>query len=655
MEGYDDYTHNREYEETLLKQNEVANENIKASERMILSYKNMISKFEEVDDISKTGETIRQLNDELVRLSETTKVLTKTVSDNANVLNHRPTVDSKDFKTLSQEEINSLSKKNRKLYREKREEIDSENEEFKSRAERSKTDTESHLKDSGYVLATTKVRMRKFQDEYNSLKGVDEPKQENTTTDDETKGKKPDNSEDKKEESKLKKVGMFFAKSVGTVMLFSLKTAFAPLNFFMKGIGGILSGIWNSMLMGIAKTVALIGALVMGFDWIKITLASWKHEMTADFKKFTDKNGSWAKAITKIVEFGEAVKQFLDPDYQSDIIDRSVDSWQDVAFKFGEMLVEVLKEGMIELWDGIAFGLNNALSAIPGFGALKHTEESWKEAKAKSRDFITDDKVDAFNHKTARTQRELLAREGVMDGVNRYNTIENYYKTFGLNAEESLDEIAMEGALQKPLAKIYQAEKGVEYSEALHIIQNNPEIAREYLDRVLNVKRDMQSVGKDLDFNSTLNKFFGRVGSDGLTHLRNEDSEKLINDILPYIDSNVDIPTFDDIESPYEKKYNEFKKVIDDPIKESPIPTTVGKAVDMEGKNKIHLLSESENLGTTNSILMKILERLGIDRENGDSAVLTQVNNISNSYSTQTPSGYVPVSGYGTLRYGGNS
>lgn len=159
--------------------------------------------------------------------------------------------------------------------------------------------------------------------------------------------------ENKDDDEKNKKTDTDLLKA----LLDTTKTGFKKSISLTDRISGMLFSYTVTAVANMAKTAAMVLALIMAIDIIKIHFKYWTELFKSNFEEFTKLAGTWAPILTSISEMAQSIQDTFNEG-----------SWTGLAEAIVKGLVNVLDT----LGETIMFGLSKlvaaVLSKVPGMG-----------------------------------------------------------------------------------------------------------------------------------------------------------------------------------------------------------------------------------------------------------------------------------------------
>lgn len=357
-------------------------------------------------EIRGTKKLISQLNKDMVESEK----LNKTLSDSRSSMmrensKQRP-------QAPERKNVDELNPRQRKKY--EREVADYEN--------NVKIYEENIQKKSEGISSAMEKSFKLINDASNRLNSLQEIKNkhdEKISKNNSGGGKSPNNqpSDTPKDEASQKRSGWFkpMSAEIGKSVLGAMKIAMIPVTMPLNVISGMVSGIWNSHLASIAKTGALIGMVLWGFDWLQLAMEKVGKKLEKGMGDFSEKMTPMENTMKDIYILWESLKKYFDDDYQSKWLDNSKVGFLDLVSQAGALLMSLLKDGLSYLWSALIAQTKNAFHSMTGMGTGGHTAESVYQESLENTNYKDTD-INSRNYKEV-NQARLSQEKSKMAGV----------------------------------------------------------------------------------------------------------------------------------------------------------------------------------------------------------------------------------------------
>lgn len=574
---------------------------VQVSKNLVGEMKNLRSVFKKhLDTISKeekpdsnTEKLLKELNKEIEALNRNTRVMTNMQRHNIKrAEEYKETVSTK----VSKDEDGKI-----KTITAPTKEDREKQEEFSRRSTNQISDMDRRLKSTLDVLANAKEKLSELT-ELN--KKEEKPKEKVVEERHETIGRvpireKPTTRRKGEEGTRAEKTTppawlRFFGKTISSTMGSAFKVALLPVTMGFKTITGILSGFWNSYLMSMVKTVALIGAIIYALDWFQVSAYKWGKEIGDDLKSFTSENGNWYKTMISLTNMVESVGQF----FGSDGIGGVETTLGDIFVNAGNLLMTFMEEA----WRNLLAWIYNSI----GWGDSNHTGESIRIDRIENEKYDIDrvrpteyqDYLDSHLYKTSRS----------LSGSTYELSHFNYFGDKNSKTDRELAEGRYgHETLTKGIVDMLTLQ-GMDKEEARHIATTDMEVRerfvremREFFD---NVKTSLGPDSTDRDVMAFLNR--SRYSTSQVVR---EYGSDVVDDILNTVRGG-EFSNIDNIENQLLEKMVQYKpKTNLERITRGQILNRVNERIEIEKISDIPLLyNDDESIKLNNQLNQSSLE-----------------------------------------------
>lgn len=573
---------------------------VQVSKNLVGEMKNLRSVFKKhLDTISKeekpdsnTEKLLKELNKEIETLKRTTRVMTNMQRHNIKrAEEYKKTVPTK----VSKDEDGKI-----KTITAPTKEDREKQEEFSRRSTNQISDMDRRLKSTLDVLANAKEKLS----ELTELNKKEEKPKETTQNDSRSEEEKKEEKKEKKEKSKDTKKSekttppawlKFFGKTIFSSIGTAFKVALLPVTMGFKTITGILSGFWNSYLMSMVKTIALIGAIIYAIDWFQISAYKWGKEMGSSMEAFTSENGAWYKTMTSLTNLVESIGQFFGTQGEGSI----EVTLNDIFINAGNLLMSFMEEA----WRNLLAGIYNKI----GWGDSNHTGESIRIDKIENENYNIDkvrpteyqDYLDSHLYKTSRS----------LSGSTYELSHFNYFGDKNSKTDRDLAEGRYgHETLTKGIVDMLTLQ-GMDEEEARHIATTDMEVrerfVREMREFFESVKTSLGPDSTDRDVMAFLNR--SRYSTSQVVR---EYGSDVVNEILNNVKGG-EFSNIDHIENQLFEKMLQYKpKTNLERVVRGQILNRVNERIEIEKINNIPLLeyNDDEAIKLNNQLYQSSLE-----------------------------------------------
>jgi len=471
-----------------------------------------------------------------------------------------------------------------------------------------------------------------------------------------------EDTEHSSEKDKAKSKGGILEKTkslTSDVLSKGFRVALLPVTASLGVISGAVTGIWNSHLMGVAKTAAMLSMLIIGFDIIKIGMENIRISMEDKLSTFGE-GGQLTKGLTSLIEFWESAKKYFNSDYQSKWLDDSKVDFISLAKLAWQAGLDLFSDGLKYLWATLLAMTKNSLK----IWGTDHTTESElmlmseRNAKNISKSNIDIHNVDDYIHSKTRGEQSNIAKSVFRFQKNDMGNEKN--------REGAIDpSLHMHGGISGGLFSLDRGVDTLTDATKNYLMNTNSSLSEDEATKLAeyDVKTREIVYGKIDDFNKTLNNTFEdkdklqeflEIASESMIDARKFDRdmavkfEELASNSGLFLKEKIEYDGYSALKENIHKNGNptgiQLKKL--DALEGAgvgvkPSLETVGEGNEVFLKELYKGETEWEKLNETLTNFAKKVE--ANNSSGGDTTVIQ--NNNSSTISNSTPSGFIPVYG----------
>lgn len=373
--------------------------------------KGILAEFESIpEEIKGTKRIIGALNKDMDKLEKNKAILGKETNLNINASQTpKPTPPKK-------RDLDKLSNRQKKKYQQENDSYEEESKAYDDRMSARTNAMEGHLDKSLQAIEQARMRLEelsKKKEEYEEAKRREQTPQTNEAP-------KEDKSKESKEKSgsKTKDRGVWsgVAKAIGG----TFRIALLPVTATLGVISGAVTGIWNSYLMSIVKTGALLGAIVLGFDWLQVTMELLRQEFEENMGVFK-KGEVMDNALSSMVEMWNELKRYLGMDYNEKWVDNASKSFTTLLMEAFVSAMDLVTSGLTHVFYYLMAGLGNWLHSKFGIGDGNNTVASMRSEYVESFGDVNNKQITEDNYNDVIEARVGQKNQSVASMLREFN------------------------------------------------------------------------------------------------------------------------------------------------------------------------------------------------------------------------------------------